>query len=127
MHRQPLPWGMTLANKILKPVKERCGLENALLTFVTFDRVQSKMVEFFMKYDIPLLEMYGMTECSGLCNLSSIDAWKLGSAGRAMCGTKVKILEPDSNGEGEVCRFHFMHDEGFIQVYLLGWILQKKS
>ena len=56
-----------------------------------------------MGYDLAILELYGMSENTGPATANSIVEWKLGSVGKAVCGTKVKIHNPDESGEGEVC------------------------
>ncbi len=57
-----------------------------------------------MKYNIPVLELYGMSENTGPATLNTIDNWRLGSVGKVMTGTKIKIDKPDENGEGEVSK-----------------------
>ena len=60
--------------------------------------------EYFMSIDIPLMELYGMSESSGphTLNLIQPHGWKVGSCGKTIIGVQMKILEPDENGEGEV-------------------------
>lgn len=58
-----------------------------------------------MRHDLPLLEMYGLAESSGICTLNTMDDWRLGSPGRVMTGTKIRIIDPDFLGEGEVINY----------------------
>ena len=100
--RKKLPLGMSFASKVLSRLKRQLGMKNALLLFGCTDKIPLNMVEFFMKYDMPLMETYGLAECSGVCQLNSMADWRLGSCGRSMNGTRVKINNPDNDGIGEV-------------------------
>lgn len=67
--------------------------------------IQRSVIEFFMKFNMPILELYGMSEDSGPAAVNTIKDWRLGSVGKAMVGTKIKIDKPDEKGEGEVSFF----------------------
>lgn len=64
--------------------------------------VHRRVLEHFMKYNLPVLELYGMSENTGPASLNTIVNWRLGSVGKCMVGTKIKIDNKDENGEGEV-------------------------
>ena len=55
-----------------------------------------------MKYNLPVLELYGMSENTGPATLNTIIDWRLGSVGKPIAGTKLKLDNEDENGEGEV-------------------------
>ena len=57
-----------------------------------------------MGVNIPILEIYGMSESTGshTMNLMGGGRWRVGSAGQALVGTEIKIHCPDENGDGEV-------------------------
>ena len=57
-----------------------------------------------MGVNIPILELYGMSESTGShsVNLMGGGRWRVGSAGQALVGTEMKIHCPDENGDGEV-------------------------
>ena len=59
--------------------------------------------DYFMSINIPLMELYGMSECSG-CHTLNLrhNRWRIGSCGETMKGVKLKIFNPDENEEGEV-------------------------
>ena len=60
--------------------------------------------DYYMSINIPLMEMYGQSECSGnhTINLIQQDRWRVGSCGKPIIGVQLKIFNPDKNGEGEV-------------------------
>ena len=61
-------------------------------------------LEFFMAVDIPVLELYGMSESTGpqTISLKSPTRWRTGSCGKSMSGAETKIDNPDQDGNGEV-------------------------
>lgn len=60
-------------------------------------------IEYFASLDMPLFNMYGMSETTGATTCHSMENFRLDSAGYAMPGTDLKIHNPDENGEGEIC------------------------
>jgi len=61
--------------------------------------------EYFMSINIPIMEMYGMSECSGCHTLNlrhNHNGWRVGSCGKPIQGVDLKIVDPDENREGEV-------------------------
>ena len=60
-------------------------------------------VNFFLGIDIPVLDMYGMTESTRPQTITTINNWRIDSVDQCLNGTKLKILNPNENGVGEVC------------------------
>ena len=58
-------------------------------------------LEFFMSVDIPVCELYGMSECTGpqTVNLKSSTQWRSGFCGKGISGVETAI---DNPGNGEV-------------------------
>ncbi len=61
------------------------------------------IIDFFDAIGITLLNGYGITECSPLISCNRNKYQKKGSVGTPIIGLKVKIKDPDENGEGEIC------------------------
>ena len=78
------------------------GFQDSKILHVGAAPVHRSVLEHFMKYNMPVLELYGMSENSGPATLNTITGWRLGSVGKVISGTKVKIDKPDDDGEGEV-------------------------
>ncbi len=95
--RTPSP-GFFLARALaLSKVRRRLGLDRARLCLVSAAPVTRDTLDFFLGLDIPLMEVYGMSECSGPATVSLPGACRPGRAGRALEGTEVHIAE-----DGEV-------------------------
>ncbi|RVE73517.1 hypothetical protein OJAV_G00032050 [Oryzias javanicus] len=60
-------------------------------------------LEFFLSLDIPVYELYGMSECTGPHTISRPDAFKLTSCGKEIPGCTTKLDNPDEEGNGEIC------------------------
>ncbi|KAL5460257.1 hypothetical protein EMCRGX_G033688 [Ephydatia muelleri] len=100
-----LPWGWWLADQVLfKRVREALGLNQCRVFFSGAASLSRDTVEYFMGVNIPILELYGMSESTGShsVNLMGGGRWRVGSAGQALVGTEMKIHCPDENGDGEI-------------------------
>lgn len=100
-----LPWGWTIANMLVfKKVRDALGFSKCRITLVGSAPIHRETLEFFMALDIPVLDLYGMSECTGpqTISLKSSTKWRTGSCGTTMSGVETKIDNPDENGDGEV-------------------------
>ena len=61
------------------------------------------IIDFFESIGVTILNGYGITECAPLISCNRNEYRKTGSVGLPIIGGKVKILDPDANGEGEIC------------------------
>ena len=59
-------------------------------------------LKYFQSINIPLYELYGMSECSGPQTVSIPGHLKTGSCGVSIGGCEMKILNADADGNGEV-------------------------
>lgn len=82
---------------VLSKVRVKLGLDRARLCLVSAAPVTRETLDFFLELGIPILELYGMSECSGPTTLSLPHACRFGRAGRALEGTQLRIAE-----DGEV-------------------------
>ena len=61
------------------------------------------IIDFFESIGVTILNGYGITECAPLISCNRNEYRKQGSVGLPIIGGHVKILNPDENGEGEIC------------------------
>jgi long-subunit acyl-CoA synthetase (AMP-forming) len=55
--------------------------------------VSRHTLDFFLGLGIPLLEVYGMSECTGPTTVSLPGAYRTGTVGRAVPGSEIRIAE----------------------------------
>jgi long-subunit acyl-CoA synthetase (AMP-forming) len=97
--RERLPLGYFLAEKVVfSKVRVRLGLDRCRLCVTAAAPIGRATLEFFLSLGIPIYEVYGMSENTGPCTVSTPSAWRLAMAGRPLPGTEVRIA-PD----GEIC------------------------
>jgi long-chain-fatty-acid--CoA ligase ACSBG len=91
------PFFFGLASKLLGKVKVALGLDRVKACYVSAAPIETKILNYFASINIPILELFGQSECSGPHTTNALDAWKIGTVGRPLPGTQTK-LDP-SNGE----------------------------
>ena len=65
--------------------------------------LSSEISSTFESFGITILNGYGITECAPLLAANRDKQQKKGSVGYPIPGTRIKIKDPDENGEGEIC------------------------
>ncbi|HJL64717.1 MAG TPA: AMP-binding protein, partial [Candidatus Thalassarchaeaceae archaeon] len=60
------------------------------------------ILELFHKLKVPLFEGYGMTETTAGATLNYPNNNRIGSVGKALEGTGLRIADPNEKGEGEI-------------------------
>jgi long-subunit acyl-CoA synthetase (AMP-forming) len=94
---KPLLYG--LADKLVfSKVREALGLDQCRICVTSAAPISKSTLEFFLSLGIPIMEVYGMSECTGPATISLPHKYKTGSVGKVMDGTEIKIA-PD----GEIC------------------------
>ena len=78
------------------------GLDRCRLCFTGAAPVTMDTLKYFQSINIPLYELYGMSECSGPQTVSIPGHLKTGSCGVSIGGCEMKILNADADGNGEV-------------------------
>jgi long-subunit acyl-CoA synthetase (AMP-forming) len=102
-NNQSLPWGWWLANAVVfNKVKRALGLDRARLLGTGAAPISRETIDFFLSLNIPLYEIYGMSECTGPATATTPAHPRTGCAGIKMSGTDIKIDNPDAEGNGEV-------------------------
>jgi long-chain acyl-CoA synthetase len=110
---------------VFAPVRQRLGLDRARVCSTSAAPISRDTLEFFLSLGIPLLEVYGMTECTGPATFSFPDRYRTGKAGFAMAGTELELAD---DGEilmrgPHVCRGYF-RDEAATRETIdpAGWL-----
>jgi long-subunit acyl-CoA synthetase (AMP-forming) len=88
----PRPWSYGLAKRLVfDRVRERTGLDRARLCAVSSAPIARETLDFFLSLGLPVLEVYGMSECTAPATLSLPGCWRLGKAGVAIPGTELRL------------------------------------
>ncbi|XP_056889522.1 long-chain-fatty-acid--CoA ligase ACSBG2-like isoform X6 [Takifugu flavidus] len=99
-----VPWGYTLANNlVLKKVHAALGLDRCRISATGAAPISKETLNYFMSLNIPIMEMYGMSESSGPHYVSCNEEYRITSCGKALPGCKIKLDNPDEDGNGEIC------------------------
>lgn len=77
------------------------GLERCKYLFVGGAPVSEELKRFFLSINLPLTEVFGMSETSGAVTLN-FDYSNLKVVGKPIGDMKIRINNPTDKGEGEV-------------------------
>ncbi|XP_035996841.1 long-chain-fatty-acid--CoA ligase ACSBG2 isoform X1 [Fundulus heteroclitus] len=98
------PVSYHIAKKLVfKKVRKALGLDRCSKCYTGAAPITKDTLEFFLSLDIPVYELYGMSESTGPHTISKPEAFKLTSCGKEIPGCKTKLHSPDEEGNGEIC------------------------
>jgi len=98
------PWGWWLANQLVfSKVKEALGLDRTRYCATAAAPIAKETLDYFLSLNIPIFEIYGMSESTGPQTINRPGFHKTSSCGPAMPGSEMKIADPDKAGNGEIC------------------------
>lgn len=93
------PFLYFLAQKLLHKAHVALGFDRCYLWYVGAAPIEVKILKYFSSLDIPIMEIFGQSECTGPHTINFEEAFKIGTVGRPMLGTETKMAE----GTGELC------------------------
>ena len=91
-----------LGNIVRKKAKAKIGFTNMKFAITGAAPINPDILHLFNDLGIPLYEGYGMTETSAGATLGHAGANKIGSVGKPLSGTELRIADPDDGGNGEI-------------------------
>jgi long-subunit acyl-CoA synthetase (AMP-forming) len=95
---RPRPWSYGIAARLVfSKVRARLGFDDIRMLVVSAAPIARETLDFFQSLDLPIMEVYGMSECCGPTTMSLPSRYRLGRAGYAIPGTELEIAE-----DGEV-------------------------
>ncbi|XP_068021077.1 long-chain-fatty-acid--CoA ligase ACSBG2 [Melanerpes formicivorus] len=99
-----VPLNFRLAKHLVyRRVRRALGLDRCTKCYTGAAPITRETLEFFLSLDIPVLELYGMSESSGPHTISLPHAFRLTSCGKEVAGCRTLIDKPDRDGNGEIC------------------------
>lgn len=103
-NHQGKPWGFWLANVLVfHKVREALGLDRARLCASAAAPIARETLDYFLSLNIPIYEIYGMSECTGPQTFNLPHDFRIGSTGKSLPGTELKLDKPNEEGHGEIC------------------------
>lgn len=105
--KSPFLWFLA-KNLVFSKVRHAIGMDRCRVCLTGAAPINKSTLEFFFSLDIPVLELYGMSESTGPTTMSHLlgRGFVLGSCGLPMPGTEIRIehdSKRDKVGEGEIC------------------------
>ncbi|XP_061093922.1 long-chain-fatty-acid--CoA ligase ACSBG2 isoform X1 [Conger conger] len=98
------PLNYRLAKKLVfRKVRKALGLDRCTKCYTGAAPITKDTLEFFLSLDIPVYELYGMSESTGPHTISLPESFRLTSCGKVIPGCETKIFRPDEEGNGEIC------------------------
>ena len=91
-----------LGGIISKKAKQKIGFSNVKYSITGAAPINPDILELFHKLKVPLFEGYGMTETTAGATLNYTNNNRIGSVGKALDGTGLRIADPNEKGEGEI-------------------------
>ncbi|MGA9980590.1 MAG: AMP-binding protein [Candidatus Sulfotelmatobacter sp.] len=120
---------MRLSRALLGQVHRGFGGELlALITGGAF--MEPSTMQFFYDLGIPVVNGYGLTEAGTALTLNDLKPFRADTVGKPLPGVELRILNPDSEGVGEVAArsktvmSHYLDDaELTLETIVEGWLL----
>jgi len=87
-------FGYKMANSIfLSKIKQAIGFDQCQFFFYGAAPLKKSSVEYFASLDMPLMNMYGLSETTGSATVNKPMDFSLDHAGERVSGTDIKITE----------------------------------
>lgn len=77
-------------------------MDQAKIALIGGASVSNEIKKFFMSIDIPLSEVFGMSESTGGHCMATRDDPNVQTVGKPLVDIATKVYNPDDNGVGEV-------------------------
>jgi long-chain acyl-CoA synthetase len=118
-----------LSRKLLSQVHKAFGGQ-LLAMFTGGAFIDPQTLQFFYELGIPVANGYGLTEACTVLTLNDLKPFRADTVGKPLPGVTLRILNPDSEGIGEVAAHsktimsHYLDDpELTAQAVVDGWLL----
>ena len=97
------PLGWTLANAmVFNKVRKLLGLDQCHFPMTGSAPISQDTLAYFMSVNIPIYELYGMSECCGCCTVTTGDIIRFKSTGIPLPGAELRVSNVEGSDSGEV-------------------------
>jgi long-chain acyl-CoA synthetase len=80
---------------VLSKVREQLGMDQVDIAITSAAPINPDLILFFQTLGIPLCELYGLSETTGPATTNLPEAFRIGSAGKALPGVEVRLADDD--------------------------------
>lgn len=94
--------GIDISRELFRPIHENLG-GNMRLLISGAAGIDPKVSKGFRSFGIHFIQGYGLTECSPIAALNRDVDYRDDAAGLPLPGVEIKIVDPGSDGVGEIC------------------------
>jgi long-chain acyl-CoA synthetase len=95
------PLALALSGLVTRPLRQQLGFGRARVALTGAAPASMELLQWWWAVGIPVREVYGLTESSGVATAMPGDDVRLGTVGRALDEVEVAV-EADHDGRGEV-------------------------
>lgn len=104
MNGDSTPVFFGLANRLVfKKVRLALGLDRCKICLSGAAPIMKETLDFFFGLNIPIFEVYGMSESSGPHTVATPSTFFITSVGKEFPGAKTLLADRDADGNGEIC------------------------
>ena len=97
-------FGFGIANALVfKKIRGVLGLDRCKFCLTGAAPIMQETLDYFMSLNIPLMEIYGMSESTGPHTVSFPWGYRITSVGKEFPGASTKLVDQDKEGNGEIC------------------------
>ena len=109
---------------IFRALQNYIGLRRCHIALTGAAPISTGILSFFRTIGIPLVEVYGQTESTGVATAQPLDDIRLGTVGVAIRGVEVKLGEQDEilMRGGSMFKGYYKNDEATASTLKDGWL-----
>ena len=96
--RRVAPMGYFMSQGLLSAVRQKLGFDRCCAFYVSAAPIEVKILKYFASVDIPIMELFGQSECTGPHSINTYSAFKIGTVGRPLLGTETMLVEDTVDG-----------------------------
>ena len=95
-------FNVNVGKKLFKTVLDKASLSSIRICISGGGPLPSSTFNIYNQMGLDFVQGYGLTETSPIAALNPTEHFKIKSVGKIIPGVDVKILDPDSDGRGEI-------------------------
>ena len=109
---------------VFRALQNFIGLRRCTIALTGAAPISTGIVQFFRTLGVPLVEVYGQTESTGVATAQRLDTVCLGTIGTAVAGLEVKLGEQNEilMRGGTVFKGYYKNDEATAATLKDGWL-----